>query len=95
MCIIAGKIMSISNLAATAQMLGLYMLTVVLGLLIHGVITLPLIYWLITRRNPAVFFKGIMQAWITAAGTASRYIPTITQYTYTHACVYVYYTFSI
>ncbi|XP_032451771.1 excitatory amino acid transporter isoform X1 [Nasonia vitripennis] len=71
MCIIAGKIMSISNLAATGQMLGLYMLTVVLGLLVHGVITLPLIYWLITRRNPAVFFKGIMQAWITAAGTAS------------------------
>ncbi|OXU18613.1 hypothetical protein TSAR_005532 [Trichomalopsis sarcophagae] len=71
MCIIAGKIMSISNLAATAQMLGLYMLTVVLGLLVHGVVTLPLIYWLITRRNPAVFFRGIMQAWITAAGTAS------------------------
>jgi solute carrier family 1 (high affinity glutamate transporter) protein 2 len=72
MCLIAGKIMSIANLAATAHMLGLYMITVVLGLLIHGIITLPLIFWIITRQNPAIFFKGIMQAWLTAMGTASR-----------------------
>ncbi|XP_011502212.1 PREDICTED: excitatory amino acid transporter-like [Ceratosolen solmsi marchali] len=71
MCLIAGKIMSIANLIATAQMLGLYMITVVLGLLIHGIITLPLIFWIVTRQNPAVFFKGIMQAWLTAMGTAS------------------------
>lgn len=72
MCLIAGKIMSINNLAATAQMLGLYMITVILGLLIHGVITLPTIFWFLTRQNPAVFFKGMMQAWVTALGTASR-----------------------
>ncbi|KAK1131309.1 hypothetical protein K0M31_017596 [Melipona bicolor] len=71
MCLIAGKIMSINNLAATAQMLGLYMVTVVLGLLIHAIITLPTIFWLLTRQNPGVFFKGMMQAWITALGTAS------------------------
>ncbi|XP_043252878.1 excitatory amino acid transporter-like [Colletes gigas] len=71
MCLIAGKIMSINNLAGTAQMLGLYMVTVIVGLLIHAVITLPLIFWLMTRQNPAVFFKGMMQAWITALGTAS------------------------
>lgn len=72
MCLIAGKIMSIVNLAATAQMLGLFMITVILGLLIHGIITLPTIFWLLTRKNPAVFFRGMMQAWITALGTASR-----------------------
>ncbi|KAL7287411.1 hypothetical protein TKK_0018526 [Trichogramma kaykai] len=71
MCLIAGKIMSIANLAATAQMLGLYIVTVVLGLMIHGIVTLPSIFWLVTRQNPAVFFKGIIQSWITAAGTAS------------------------
>lgn len=71
MCLIAGKIMSIANLGATAQMLGLYMVTVILGLMIHAVITLPAIYWLITHKNPAVFFKGMMQAWVTALGTAS------------------------
>ncbi|KAI4503328.1 hypothetical protein M0802_001550 [Mischocyttarus mexicanus] len=71
MCLIAGKIMSIVNLAATAQMLGLYMITVILGLSIHAIITLPMIFWLLTRKNPAVFFAGMMQAWITALGTAS------------------------
>lgn len=71
MCLIAGKIMSINNLAATAQMLGLYMVTVILGLLIHAVITLPAIFWLLTRKNPAVFFRGMMQALVTALGTAS------------------------
>ncbi|XP_078048276.1 excitatory amino acid transporter 2 [Augochlora pura] len=71
MCLIAGKIMSITNLAATAQMLALYMVTVILGLLIHGVITLPAIFWFLTRKNPAVFFKGMLQAWVTALGTAS------------------------
>lgn len=71
MCLIAGKIMSISNLAATAQMLGLYMVTVVLGLMIHAIITLPSIYWFITRKNPVVFFRGMLQAWVTALGTAS------------------------
>ena len=71
MCLIAGKIMSINNLAATAQMLGLYMVTVIVGLLIHAIITLPAIFWFLTRQNPAVFFRGMMQAWVTALGTAS------------------------
>lgn len=74
MCLIAGKVMSIANLAATAQMLGVYMITVILGLAIHGIITLPTIYWFITRQNPGTFFRGMMQAWVTAGATASRYV---------------------
>jgi solute carrier family 1 (high affinity glutamate transporter) protein 2 len=64
--------MSIENLAATAQQLGLYMITVILGLLVHALITLPGIYYIFTHKNPAVFFKGMLQAWVTALGTASR-----------------------
>ncbi|KAK0162050.1 hypothetical protein PV327_008418 [Microctonus hyperodae] len=71
MCLIAGKVMSISDIAITAQMLGLYTLTVIVGLLIHGVITLPTIFWLLARKNPATYFKGMIQAWITAGATAS------------------------
>ncbi|KAG8181608.1 hypothetical protein JTE90_017728 [Oedothorax gibbosus] len=71
MSLIVGKIMSIADLALTAQQLGLYMLTVIIGLLIHGVITLPVIYFAITRKNPWTFFKGMLQAWVTALGTAS------------------------
>jgi hypothetical protein len=66
--------MSIENLAATAQQLGLYMVTVILGLLVHALVTLPGIYYMFTRKNPAVFFQGMLQAWVTALGTASRYV---------------------
>ncbi|KFM69541.1 Excitatory amino acid transporter 2, partial [Stegodyphus mimosarum] len=71
MFLIIGNIMAIEDLAVTAQQLGLYMLTVILGLLIHGIITLPGIYFLITRKNPWTFFQGMLQAWVTALGTAS------------------------
>lgn len=72
MCLIAGKVMSIPDLAKTAQQLGLYMVTVILGLVIHTVGTIFLIYFIVTRKNPLRFFKGVLQAWITALGTASR-----------------------
>ncbi|XP_011302519.1 excitatory amino acid transporter [Fopius arisanus] len=71
MSLIAGKIMSISNLVITAKMLGLYMVTVIVGLLIHGMVTLPLIFWIITRRNPLTYFRGMIPAWLAAGATAS------------------------
>ena len=72
MCLIAGKILSLENLAKTAEQLGMYMITVITGLIIHAVGTLSLMYFVITRKNPFKFFKGMLQAWITALGTASR-----------------------
>lgn len=71
MSLIIGKIMSISDLALTAQQLGMYMVTVITGLIIHACFTLPLIYFAFTRKNPWTFFQGMLQAWITALGTAS------------------------
>jgi len=73
MSLIMGKILSIKNIFKTIQMLGMYMVTVILGLIIHAMIVLCLIYFLTTRKNPYVFLKGIFQAWITAVGTASRW----------------------
>lgn len=56
--LIIGKLMAIADLAQTATQLGLYMITVILGLCIHACITLPLIYFGTTRKNPLTFFKG-------------------------------------
>ena len=72
MCLIAGKFLEIKDLARTAQQLGLYMITIITGLVVHAVGTLSILYFVITRKNPAVFFKGLLQAWVTALGTASR-----------------------
>ncbi|XP_035251903.1 excitatory amino acid transporter 2b isoform X1 [Anguilla anguilla] len=70
-CLICGKIVSIKDLETVARQLGMYMVTVIVGLIIHGVIFLPSIYFAIVRKNPFTFFMGIFQAWITALGTAS------------------------
>ncbi|CAL8359742.1 unnamed protein product [Lota lota] len=70
-CLICGKIISIDDLEVVARQLGMYMVTVIIGLIIHGAIFLPGIYFAIVRKNPFTFFMGIFQAWITALGTAS------------------------
>ncbi|KAF3686724.1 Excitatory amino acid transporter 2 GLT-1 [Channa argus] len=70
-CLICGKIISIADLEVVAKQLGMYMVTVIVGLLIHGGIFLPLIYFVIVKENPFKFFMGIFQAWVTALGTAS------------------------
>ncbi|PAA83798.1 hypothetical protein BOX15_Mlig001421g4, partial [Macrostomum lignano] len=69
--LIASKILLIKDLTTTAQSLGLYMITVILGLIIHSCLTLSVSFFVMTRKNPLTFFRGIFQAWITALGTAS------------------------
>ncbi|KAJ8253612.1 hypothetical protein COCON_G00202240 [Conger conger] len=69
--LICGKIAAIGDLEVVARQLGMYMVTVMVGLTIHGGIILPLIFFCVTRKNPFSFYSGIFQAWITALGTAS------------------------
>ncbi len=51
--------------------LGLYSLTVIIGLLIHAVIVLPLILKMFGRKNPFTYFINMGQALTTAFSTAS------------------------
>uniref|UniRef100_A0A3Q3WGE1 Amino acid transporter n=1 Tax=Mola mola TaxID=94237 RepID=A0A3Q3WGE1_MOLML len=69
--LIAGKIAAIGDLEVVARQLGMYMVTVMVGLLIHGGLILPAIFFATTRKSPFTFYSGIFQAWITALGTAS------------------------
>ncbi|KAJ8399931.1 hypothetical protein AAFF_G00406610 [Aldrovandia affinis] len=69
--LICGKIAAIGDLETVARQLSMYMVTVILGLIIHGGIILPLIFFGVTRKSPFTFYSGIFQAWITALGTAS------------------------
>ena len=50
---------------------GKYSLTVVLGLSIHGLIILPLILFLLGKRNPFKFIAGMASALLNAFSTAS------------------------
>jgi len=48
-----------------------YILVVVGTTLFHGLITLPIILWLITRISPLKFFRAMKEAFITAFSTSS------------------------
>ncbi|CAD5220155.1 unnamed protein product [Bursaphelenchus xylophilus] len=71
MSLVVAKILAIADLAETGKMLALYMVTVLIGLAIHGLITLPVLYTLLTKKNPFVYMRGLVQAWVTALGTGS------------------------
>ncbi|MBL8858380.1 MAG: dicarboxylate/amino acid:cation symporter [Planctomycetes bacterium] len=53
------------------QHLGWYSATVVAGLAFHACITLPLVLRFFARRNPFQYARGMLEALITAFGTAS------------------------
>lgn len=60
------------NLAEMGSQLGMYTLSVIVGLIIHGLIVLPLLFFMVTKKNPYSFMGGLLQALITALGTSSR-----------------------
>lgn len=53
------------------QSLSWYMLTVFLGLFVHATIALPLIVWLIAKRNPWEYARAMSPALFTAFSSAS------------------------
>uniref|UniRef100_A0A663F3X5 Amino acid transporter n=1 Tax=Aquila chrysaetos chrysaetos TaxID=223781 RepID=A0A663F3X5_AQUCH len=71
--LIAGKILEMGDPSVIGQKLGLYAITVVSGLVIHGLVLLPLLFMVITKKNPFAFIQGILQALLIALATSSRY----------------------
>ncbi len=54
--------------------ISLYMVTVIVGLIIHGFVILPAIYIIITRKNIFRFAYNMLEALLIALATSSRYV---------------------
>ncbi|XP_046276128.1 excitatory amino acid transporter 3 isoform X2 [Marmota monax] len=73
--LIAGKIIEVEDWEIFRK-LGLYMATVLSGLAIHSIVILPLIYFIVVRKNPFRFAMGMAQALLTALMISSSITAT-------------------
>jgi len=69
--LIAAKFASMDDIEGTFEKLALYMVTVIVGLIIHSFLVLPGIFAVVTRKNPFKFAGGLVKALLTAFGTSS------------------------
>jgi len=70
--LVAAELVKQDDLAAVFTNMAWYFGTVLLGLIIHGGIVLPLLYFFLTRSSPIRFLNNMFQSLATAFGTASR-----------------------
>ncbi|XP_043797393.1 excitatory amino acid transporter 3-like isoform X1 [Apis laboriosa] len=69
--LISAKILEVEDFNNVIKQLGIYILTVFSGLLIQGLILLPLLYFICTRQSPYKIIVKLGPAFVTAFGTSS------------------------
>ncbi|KHJ80506.1 excitatory amino acid transporter 1 domain protein [Oesophagostomum dentatum] len=69
--LICGSLLELDDIWTAASAMSRYILTVLIGLFIHSFITVPALYFLLTRKNPLNIFKYIMEGGMAALGTSS------------------------
>ncbi|TSS97565.1 Excitatory amino acid transporter 5 [Bagarius yarrelli] len=69
--LVAGKILEMDDPSTMGKKLGFYAITVVIGLIIHGLFILPAMYFFITRKSPIAYIRGILQALLISLATSS------------------------
>lgn len=69
--LVASKILEIASFAEMVGQLGLYFLTVMLGLIIHGFGTISLIFFFTVHKLPFGYIGKMGQVLATAFGTGS------------------------
>uniref|UniRef100_A0A8C9XA55 Amino acid transporter n=1 Tax=Sander lucioperca TaxID=283035 RepID=A0A8C9XA55_SANLU len=69
--LVAGKILDMQDPSTLGRKLGWYGITVLAGLFVHGLILLPLFYFILTKKNPFSYIRGLLQAMVIALATSS------------------------
>ena len=69
--VIMSKILSVDQLSSVMSSLGLFIVTVVLGVMLWQLFFQNLIYFIAVRKNPFPFYFNLLEPWATAFATAS------------------------
>ena len=69
----ASKILSTEDLGSVTAQLGMFALTIVVGVLLYQFVILQVAYVVILRKNPVLFYRGLLQAGFAAFVTSSTY----------------------
>ncbi|KAK6628734.1 hypothetical protein RUM43_002550 [Polyplax serrata] len=69
--LVSSKILEMESFEVIIGQLGMYFMTVLVGLLVHGFVILPTIFAIVTRTLPFRYIGNMGEALATAFGTAS------------------------
>ncbi|CAD7085465.1 unnamed protein product [Hermetia illucens] len=69
--LVTAKLIEMESLAVVVSQLGFYFMTVMLGLIIHGLGTIPMMFFVATRQFPYKYIGKMTQVIATAFGTGS------------------------
>ena len=69
--IVLPQVLAVDNVSKMLASVGLFTVTTLAGLAIHGFIVYPILYFVFTRKNPYIFLAKMSAAVITALGTSS------------------------
>eukprot|EP00116_Pleurobrachia_bachei_P005698 sb/3465960/ len=69
--LIAGQFAGVENFGEMMAKLGMYMVTVLVGIAIHFFVTLPSLYFFFVRKSPFKYYYNMLPAVATAFGTDS------------------------
>ena len=64
---------TVSDIGDYAKEIGLYIVTVLVGLAIHFFVVLPLVLLLLAKRNPLPYYRALLPAMATAFGKFRDY----------------------
>lgn len=70
--ILAGSMLEIKDFDKSFEKTGMYVFTVLLGFLLHGLVVLPGVYFLLSGTHPFKMILKSVPALVMAFGTSSR-----------------------
>lgn len=69
--LILGQILATPDMGKQMASIGVYIVVFLFTLAFHACLVIPLIFFLITRKNPLTYIGGMVQALVTAFATSS------------------------